>query len=379
MPLEKKIIYALVCLGCFTISINVAAVAAAIPIISRDLFLSDYLVANIIPYYLLPYGIGALIYAPLTRFMTYRNVYIMTFALYGVSCYVCAISQSLEGLLCGRILMGITAAGAIPLGLMLIGDLYKREIRGRLVGVFFSNAFIASILGLIVVGFLDWRWVFYLPAGISLVLSLLFFIIPLPALSEKHEGHINYFKVLLNKEILRIFGFIFVLSFLYHGVHKWYGVYLSKVYAFDKLTISIYLIVTVVAGMLGQIIGGILTDKKSRVFTVYVGLIGLAVFIILLFKDYSKVVLGVILFLISMFWTIGHNGVSTILTDFASIDRPVVASLNSSVRFVSGALGFYVSSFFVVASFQKTFFVFGLIMFLLVFVINKTILDSRKI
>ena len=53
---DKKIIFVLLCLGCVTISFNVAAIAAAIPAISSDLSLPALAVARIIPFYMIPYG-----------------------------------------------------------------------------------------------------------------------------------------------------------------------------------------------------------------------------------------------------------------------------------------------------------------------------------
>ena len=98
---------------------------------------------------------------------------------------------------------------------------------------------------------------------------------------------------------------------------------------------------------------------------ILIGIVGLSVSICLLFGHYSKFILGAILLSISVFWTIGHNGISTVLTDFSNEDRPIIASLNSSVRFISGGLGFYVSSFFVAKSFSGTFLVIGICLMIL--------------
>ena len=145
--------------------------------------------------------------------------------------------------------MGVSAASAIPLGVMLIGDFFPKEIRGRLVGVFFSCAFVASIAGLLVAGVLNWPWVFYIPAMLGFVIPIISVLIPSVLLGKKHIGHINYFRALRQRSVGKVFLFIFIISFLYHGVHKWYGVYLKQIYAFDKLTISFFFILTVIGGM----------------------------------------------------------------------------------------------------------------------------------
>ena len=65
---HQKIIF-LTCLGNIAISFNTGAVAAAIPLIAADFHTTDFVVARIVPYYMIPYGLGALLYAPLTRFL----------------------------------------------------------------------------------------------------------------------------------------------------------------------------------------------------------------------------------------------------------------------------------------------------------------------
>jgi len=374
---DKTYVYALICFGCLTISFNVAAIAAVVPSIAIDLGLADFLVAKVIPYYLIPYGLGALLYAPLTRFISYKWVLVSSLVLYGVFCQVCATATELNVLLMGRVGMGITASGAIPIGLMLIGEVFNREVRGRLVGIFFSCAFVASIAGLIVTGTMPWPWIFKIPFIMAVVLALTTLALPSKILGQKHIGHINYFRSLRQPAIAKVFAYIFAISFLYHGVHKWYGVYLSREYGFSQATISLYFIITVIGGMFGQIFGGVLTDKKGRGLTCMIGVVGLGFTTCLLFGHYPNALLAMIVLLIAVFWTVGHNGISTVLTDFSHEERPIIASLNSSVRFISGGLGFYVSSFFVEKSFENTFFIIGMLFFVLSLFLKSVVPTTR--
>ncbi|MBZ0165677.1 MAG: MFS transporter, partial [Candidatus Omnitrophica bacterium] len=189
----------------------------------------------------------------------------------------------------------------------------------------------------------------------------------------RHTGHSDYGHALRKPEILRVFMFVFCISFLYHGVHKWYGVYLSEIYRFDQLTINMFVVGTVVMGMIGQMTGGYLSDIKGRGFATRLGVVGLSLSVMLLLGVYAKWMLAIVLGLIAFFWTIGHNGISTILTDFADDDRPVIAGLNSSVRFISGGLGFILSKPFVNMNFGKTFFVFGVMLFMLSWVVSRVL------
>ena len=294
-------------------------------------------------------------------------------ALYGIACLLCARAESLNVILFCRVVMGISAAGVIPIGLMLIGEYFEKSIRGRLVGFFFSNAFIASIMGLAVGGILHWRFIFLIPAVLAILMLLLVLLDQSEILRDRHEGHISYLAVLKKSQILKVFAFIFAISFLYHGVHKWYGVYLSREYGFDNLKINMFVVLTVMAGMFGQLLGGYFSDRRGRFFTARLGVIGLAASIMGLCVTHHPLVLAVVLIFISVFWTIGHNGISTVLTDFSNEDRPVIAGLNSSVRFISGGLGFTLSSHFVELSFGKTFFIIGCLILTLFFTLRRVI------
>ena len=370
---EKRIIYILICLGCITISFNVAAITAAIPVISLDLNLPAFLVSRIIPYYMIPYGVGALIYAPLTKRISYRTVLASTMALFAVSCFACATIHDLNSFLFARIAMGITGASAIPLGLMLIGELFEKNVRGRLVGLFFGCSFFASLAGIVLSGIANWRWLFYVPAAMAIITAACFWFLHSELLKKVNSVSVSYLKAFGNVKIRNVFVFIFVISFFYHGVHKWFGVYLDRVYGMDKLTISLFFLFSALGGLAGQLFGGYLSDKKGRILSCYIGIIGLSAAMMAMAGHYSLVALAVIMASISVFWTIGHNGVSTTLTDFPDKDRSVIASLNSSVRFISGGIGFFVSSLFVEKSFELTFLGIGICTLLLTFFIKNLI------
>ncbi|MCD4781383.1 MAG: MFS transporter [Candidatus Omnitrophica bacterium] len=374
---EKKVVFGLLCLGCVTISFNVAALIAAIPLIGQDLDLLDINVARIIPFYMIPYGLGALIYAPLTRYYSYRRLLLTSMAFYSLAALFCAQTTLIDYMLLGRVFMGISGAGAIPIGLMLIGQLYSGHIRGRLVGLFFGCSFWAGVGGVLVGGMFHWRWLFYIPSilGFLFVLSLL--LINNKFLDIINKIHINYIICLNNIKIRNISIFIAILSALYHSVHKWFGIYLFRFYSLGKAQISYIFILMAVGGFIGQILGGYISDKKDRIITCYVGLCCLAITTMFLYFPFNRLVVTGLLFGISMSWTIGHNGISTVLTDFSAEQRPVIASLNSSVRFIAGGLGLWMSRLFIEKNFNLTFLVVGGCMLALVFSIQPLLVKSK--
>lgn len=362
---HHKLIIALLCLSNIAITFNIGAVSAAIPLIGKDLGVSDFELAKIVSFYMIPYGIGALLYAPLSRFLKYRVILAGAMAAYVIFSVICALSQNLSTILLAQIGAGIAAASSTPLSLMIIGELFEKEMRGRLVGLYFGTSFFSSTVGMICMGILSWHWLFFIPAILGAMAFLGFVFIKNHLLDRTHTASINYFKALAKPEISLVFVYIFVMSCLYHSVVKWYGVYLAHDYSLNEKVISWILIVASVCGLSGQQIGGYLSDKKGRNISCYIGIFILSGATMLLIGHYSLILVTIVLGLISVGWTINHNAVSTILTDFDDNDRPVVASLNSSVRFFSGGLGFALSKVFVEKSFSFTFLGIGIIFFLM--------------
>ncbi len=313
---------------------------------------------------MIPYGLGALLYAPLAGRFSFKMILAATMFVYSVTNFVCAGAHSIQIILIARILMGLAAASVIPLCLISIGALFPKETRGRLVGLFFSTSFIASILGIIVSGLFPWRWLFMIPAVLAAVTTLLIVIGGQAAVFKLGRRRIDYLGVLRDVQIRNILIFIFAISFLYHGVHKWLGVYLHRIYDAPQWTISFFFVLIAVFGAIGQNFGGYVTDRIGRRVACELGVFILSVMTMLLWGKYPFFVLGIILSLLSIGWAIGHNGVSTVLTDFPDENRAEIAGLNSSVRFFSGGLGFLLGGPFVEKDFGLTFFGVGVLMFM---------------
>ena len=370
---DKKLIFVLLCLGNITISVNTGAVAAAIPLIGQDLHQPDFVVSKIVVFYMIPYGLGALLYAPLTRILSYRLILVIASLSYAFFSLLSGLSHSLDTILWAQIGAGIAAASSTPLSLMIIGELFDKDMRGRLVGGYFGSSFLAATMGMIFMGLVDWHWLFFIPMILALMTASGLVGLRLDLLDRVHDSSVNYFKALGRPEIRNVFIFIFVMSALYHAVHKWYGTYMVHEYGLDKKTISMFLIIAALCGLSGQQIGGYLSDKKGRLVACFVGIFILAFGTMLLAGHYYLFAIPIILGLISMGWTINHNSVSTILTDFPDDDRPIMASLNSAVRFISGGLGFSLSRVFVEKSFPLTFLGIGILFFLVSLIIKRVI------
>ncbi len=360
------------------VSFNVSALTAVIPAISRSLNVSANDASGIIAFYMIPYGLCALLYTPLTTRFSVKSLMVVTAALYAFSNWMCLWSDSLPVILAGRVLAGVAAASSTPLALLTLGKIFEKEVRGRVLGLFFSCSFFGSMLGLTLSAFAPWHWLFVVPlwAAIALTIALLF--CPKEGMEANRSLKFDYREALRMPGLRRILIFICVMSFLFNGVCKWYGVYLEKLYNYDQMTISFVIILTALASTIGQNIGGHITDKWGRSAACKIGIAILGVFIMALLGHYPMAVIAAILFMISIGWTIAHNGISTVLTDFSDRYRAELAGLNSTARFLSGGMGFYVSGSFVQANFGRSFFIIGALMLSQILFVKKIVPSGGK-
>ena len=325
---------------------------------------------------MISYGLGALLYAPLAKCLSVRAIMLITMFLFSVTNFFCAVSKTIEPILLLRIAMGVLSAGVVPLGLILIGKIFEKEMRGRMVGLFFSCSFIASITGIILSGITHWRALFYIPAAVGL-LTAAFILLVKSDLRVTIEGRVDYLNVFRDVKLRHIFIFITLMSTLYHGVDRWLGVYMDRIYHLKQLTISLLFGLMAVSAAVGQNAGGHLTDKKGRLVSCRVGIIMLATAVLFLSLKFTPFILGLILMLLAAGWTVGHNGVSTVLTDLPDESRSEIASLNSSLRFLGGGIGFSISGMFVEKSFFATFFGISVLLFIMSLFLKRIIPETR--
>ncbi len=363
----KKTTFFILCLEGAVLSFNVAASAALIPSIAADFALSQFIVGKIVWLYMLPYGLAAFFYGPLVRAFDARKVELICIFLFSLANLLAGLSQNISTLFIARFLMGLFGASVIPLGLILIAKHIGENKRGRFIGIFFGTTFIASLLGLFLSGIIHWRLIFIIPAILGGILWIFMFIY-LPSfkedLSSFRFGYLTAFK---NREVARIFMYIFLISLIYHAIQQWLGVYFSTQFFLNQFTISMLITLTSLSGIFGEFWGGHLADKVSRQKVVSLGIIAMIICIFLFLVKLPLILLGLVMIIWGLGWTFNHVGLATMLTDLPSELLNEAASLNSGVRFISGGIGVSLGGLAMQKSFNLGFIIFGSALLLLLF------------
>ena len=267
----------------FLIFFQAYMVAPIIPTLASDLHAPVDRIALVIPAYLIPYGIGTLIYGALgDRLGTYR-VMLFSLAAFSALAFQTASSASVVDLIGWRIVTGFGASGAVPLSIAIVGRLYPYEQRGRALGWLFGamagGMALGSPLGAMLIPLIGWRELFMLvgTSGLTALLMLRRYRRYL-ALAEQPRGVSlsgvlqGYLDLLADTRARRTYAYVFLNSMFHSGVFAWLGVFIGQQYHVGPVAIGLTLLGYGIPGtVLGPLIGRA-ADKYGRAALIPVGL-----------------------------------------------------------------------------------------------------------
>ncbi|KAJ5166138.1 uncharacterized protein N7482_004919 [Penicillium canariense] len=181
-PSAMRLVLITIALCCcvFCVALDNTIIATAIPKIT-DQFNSLDDVGWYGSSYLLTTCAVTLMFGKFYTFYSIKWIYLLALCIFEVGSLVCAVTPNSVGLICGRAIAGLGAAGLFSGSILIITQsvpLVKRPMYTGLVGSMFG---IASVAGPLMGGaFTDkvtWRWCFYinLPIGAVTFLFILFF------------------------------------------------------------------------------------------------------------------------------------------------------------------------------------------------------------
>ncbi|MEK8197875.1 MULTISPECIES: MFS transporter [Lysinibacillus] len=289
----------------------------------------------------------------------------------------------------GRIIQGIGAAGAMPIVLPLVGDLYQdddEKISSTLGIIETSNTFgkvLSPILGSIFAAFL-WFLPFFSISALSLIsIILIFFFVKAPKDDDeplkfkeflrntkkvfKEEGKWLY-TVFLNGVLvmLILFSMLFFLSENLEKVHDIKGIKKGFVLAIPLLLLCIasYISGRKIKGNLGRIKKIIIVSLIAMsVSIVFVGFTSKKLILLLVVTSIVGIAIGALL-----------PALDTIITDNIRKElRGTVSSFYSSARFIGVAAGPPIMSLVMKNYLNASYITAGVLGFILLFVVLKFI------
>jgi len=206
-------------------------------------------------------------------------------AIWSLATAMGGLAGGFVSLLAARALVGVGegAYGTIAPG--LLADYYPKRVRGRVMAIFFAAIPVGAALGFIVGGWADsrygWRAAFYISGLPGLLLALFALRIPDPprgcqdddadrraAPSGRSRGLAAYGPLLRVRPFVWAVAGYAAATFAAGGLAYWMPAFLERVRGADHHEATLQFgVVTVVTGLVGTAVGGVLGDrllKKTR-------------------------------------------------------------------------------------------------------------------
>jgi MFS family permease len=171
-----------------------------------------------------------------------------------------------------RICVGIGEGGYGPAAPTILSDLFPIETRGRVMAIFCAAIPVGSALGYVIGGsigaHLGWRWAFYIVAPPGLLLGLLCFWQRDPRVAAHHllqtsprrrlSDYLNLFRT---RSYLINCAAQTLMTFAAGGLGYWVSAYLRYRNQSPALGTTIFGLITVAAGLVSTLLGGVIADK----------------------------------------------------------------------------------------------------------------------
>ncbi len=171
---SHRLVFAIVAIALFMGAVDLTIVATALPAIHRSLGAS----INWVGWTITIYGLCVVIVLPIAGRLSTRygrkRVFLLGIATFTASSLLCGFATNIYFLIAFRALQAVGGGAIQPSAAGLIADHFG-EHRDRGIGLFGTiNAvgqIVGPILGGVLVGYLSWRWIFFvnIPIGIALV------------------------------------------------------------------------------------------------------------------------------------------------------------------------------------------------------------------
>ena len=186
------------------------------------------------------------------------------------------LAATLAILFATRICVGIGEGGYGPAAPTILADLFPIETRGRMMAIFCAAIPVGSALGYVIGGLVGahfgWRWAFYLVTPPGLLLGLLCFWQRDPRIAahrlsqnSPRRSIRDYLRLFRTRSYLINCVAQTLMTFVTGGLGFWAAAYLRYRNQSPDVGMTIFGLITVVAGLVSTLLGGVIADKfRSR-------------------------------------------------------------------------------------------------------------------
>ena len=169
-----RTILAILFTGVLIGALDIAIVGPAIPSIESTLNVDSRVLGWIFSIYVLFNLVGVSLFARLSDIYGRRKIYIISLLIFGIGSIVVSFSGNYTALLVGRAIQGFGASGIFPVASAVVGDIFPKGKRGRILGLIGAVFGLAFLVGPIIAGILlkyfEWTSLFLINIPIVIIL-----------------------------------------------------------------------------------------------------------------------------------------------------------------------------------------------------------------
>ncbi len=315
----------------------------------KDAFnVNIFMISLSIMFFMVPFSVIQLFSGPISDILGGKRTFISSgLALYSTGSMLAFLSPVFHVFLLSRFIQGVGIALVSPLVMALVGDHFKKRLRGRVMGGVAVSITLGSTIGPLAGGYFastNWRTSFLFLAIITLLITLLS-ITSLPVKQErlrnkKEKAWSKLKKGFLHRGTLTIGLIGFMLFFTRTNILTYLSDILTlKPYRLTEKVIGEYLSLSGFGGLPAGIMAGILTDKIGRKKTTFIGLICSLIFSLLFLQPINLTFLFLLLFLLGFSTTMTFTPLNTLAVEVNPSMRATATSIYGFTRFLGYALG----------------------------------------
>ncbi|KAI1814524.1 MFS general substrate transporter [Poronia punctata] len=163
---KKWYITMVVAITCFVVAFSSSVVTPDIAGVAEEFNVSREVALLSITLFVVGFGIGPLVFAPLSEVYGRKIIYVSTLGLAVIFVIPGAVAKNIQTLLVARAIDGIAFSAPITIIGGTLADMWKPEERGIPMAAFSAAPFIGPAIGPLAGGFLSdaagWRWLYWL-------------------------------------------------------------------------------------------------------------------------------------------------------------------------------------------------------------------------